>query len=163
MRSFVVASASLALASSLVWIACSNSSGGGGKASSSSGSSSGSAEDSGGLFALGVPCTDSDDAVYGDPGALPADNGAIIKCATDPDLTQADLTNRLASANDMSTDPPPATNLNYSGTPLTSGAHVYRILYRTERGDAPGGDAAVGSPGWPALAPRPRRATRAGS
>jgi hypothetical protein len=44
--------------------------------------------------------------------------------------------------NDQSSDSPPATNQAYTGKPVTSGAILYRILYRTERGDT------ASSPGY---------------
>ena len=71
-------------------------------------------------------CTDAVDAIYGDPGALspdPAKRGDVLKCTKDPDLTKEALQAKV-------------TELGYAGKPLTSGAHVYRISYRTERGDA---------------------------
>jgi pimeloyl-ACP methyl ester carboxylesterase len=68
-------------------------------------------------------CSDTIDSVYGDPGALPADKGAIIKCATDKAIAKGDL---LAAAKAD----------GYKGKDFTSGAKVYRVLYRTERGDA---------------------------
>ena len=93
-----------------------------------------------GTFALQVPCTDSAADVYGDPGttwqSLP--KGGIIKCHQDPDIAMADLyaTASATSSNDAGSYP------GYSGPMFTSGAHVYRVLYRTERGDA------AGSPGY---------------
>jgi pimeloyl-ACP methyl ester carboxylesterase len=82
------------------------------------------------------PCTDSDDAIYANPGDVSsAAKGDILKCAHDPDLSIADLN----AAVDVSND---AGDQAYSGEPFTSGAHVYRVLYRTERGDA------NGSPGY---------------
>lgn len=71
-------------------------------------------------------CTDAVDSVYGDPGPLTADpaaRGAIVKCAKDPELTKEALQAKLGE-------------LGYAGKPLTSGARVYRISYRTERGNA---------------------------
>jgi pimeloyl-ACP methyl ester carboxylesterase len=71
-------------------------------------------------------CADAVDAVYGDPGALsadPATRGDIVKCAKDAPLAKEALQAKLAE-------------LGYVGKPLTSGAQVYRISYRTERGDA---------------------------
>ena len=65
-------------------------------------------------------CTDALAAIYADPGALPADLGAIIKCSKDKDLTAADLK---------------AGAPNHVGKAFTSGAHVYHVLYRTTRGD----------------------------
>lgn len=70
-----------------------------------------------------VACTDTLAAIAAAPAMLPAANGAIIKCARDADLSAATMTSRLAS-------------YGYVGKPLTSGAHVYRVQFRTERGDA---------------------------
>jgi alpha-beta hydrolase superfamily lysophospholipase len=102
-----------------VLVACSTSNGG----SSSGGTDGGSDAPSvtPGSFAIEVDCKDSVDAVYADPGALPADKGALIKCVKEKDLTKDQLQ---------------ATAKDYVGKPFTSGAHVYRVLYRTERGDA---------------------------
>lgn len=71
------------------------------------------------------PCTDAVDSIYGDPGALAADpalRGNIVKCAKDAPITKEALQAKI-------------TELGYVGKPLTSGAQVYRISYRTERGD----------------------------
>ena len=71
-------------------------------------------------------CTDLVDAIYGDPGALtgdPSKRGDVLKCLKDPDITKDALQAKIDS-------------LKYAGKPLTSGAHVYRISYQTERGDA---------------------------
>jgi alpha-beta hydrolase superfamily lysophospholipase len=57
--------------------------------------------------------------------------GAILKCAHDQDFTAAAL---LAAAS----APDDAGDTGYKGRPFTSGARVYRVLYRTERGDAKG-------------------------
>jgi pimeloyl-ACP methyl ester carboxylesterase len=84
-----------------------------------------------GTLALEVPCPDAVADVYADPGALPAEKGAILKCARDGDMSAADIA---------------ASVPGYMGKPFTSGAHVYRILYRTERGDAassPGTSSAI--------------------
>ncbi len=70
---------------------------------------------------LAVACADAPDAIYGDPGPLPSDlakRGEILKCTTDPHLTKESL---------QAT----ASELGYVGKPFTSGAHVYRIAYRT--------------------------------
>lgn len=67
-------------------------------------------------------CTDAIDSIYGDPGALPAEKGAIIKCAKDAPVTKEALQAKI-------------NELGYAGKPLTSGAQVYKISYRTERGD----------------------------
>lgn len=73
--------------------------------------------------ALAIACSDPEAAVYGDPGALPAEKGAIIKCSKGESIDKATLEAR-ARAN------------GYTGNAFTSGAKVYRVLYRTERGDA---------------------------
>jgi predicted esterase len=97
-----------------------------------------SAGDGGGL-APAIPCTDSIDSVYADPGDVSGQaKGAILKCAHDTDFAAADL---LAAAKGDNAGSPP-----YSGKDYTSGAHVYRVLYRTERGDA------AGSPGYSSAA-----------
>jgi alpha-beta hydrolase superfamily lysophospholipase len=89
---------------------------------------SGTPEGGGLEFAPVLPCTDSIASVYADPGDVSGQaKGAILKCAHDQDLTASALLT-LAQATDNSTPP-------YSGKPFTSGAHVYRVLYRTERGD----------------------------
>jgi pimeloyl-ACP methyl ester carboxylesterase len=70
-----------------------------------------------------VTCTDTLAAIDQAPTTLPATKGAIVKCARDADLSAATMTAHLAS-------------YGYTGKALTSGAHVYRVQYRTERGDA---------------------------
>jgi predicted esterase len=75
---------------------------------------------------LAVACVDSIDSVYGDPGELPADKGAIIRCAPDAPIPIDQVQRTL-------------DGYQYKGRPMTSGAEVYRVLYRTERGNgAPG-------------------------
>jgi pimeloyl-ACP methyl ester carboxylesterase len=72
-----------------------------------------------------IPATDSVDSVYGDPGPLTADDNArgnIVKLASDAPITVDTMQAKL-------------TSLGYTGKPLTSGAIVYRVSYRTERGD----------------------------
>lgn len=74
------------------------------------------------------PCADPSDSVYGDPGPLAPDaaaRGAIVKCAKEADLSKEAMQAKV-------------TELGATGKPLTSGARVYRIAYRTERGDAAG-------------------------
>ena len=71
-------------------------------------------------------CTDTADSVYGDPGPLAPDanaRGNIVKCAKEPDLSKDAMQAKL-------------TELGGTGKPLTSNARVYKISYRTERGDA---------------------------
>lgn len=73
--------------------------------------------------ALAVPCTDTEAAVFGDPGMLPADKGAILKCFQGRKISKEDLQAQAAKN-------------GYAGKPFTSGAKVFKITYRTERGDA---------------------------
>jgi pimeloyl-ACP methyl ester carboxylesterase len=95
--------------------------------SSSSGPSS-AATDGGndGAVVITNACTDTDDSIYADPGTLPAldanAHGAIVKCAKDADIPVSAIATQLQAAGSLAKAP-------------TSGAHVYRILYRTERGD----------------------------
>jgi pimeloyl-ACP methyl ester carboxylesterase len=73
-----------------------------------------------------LPCADAVDAIYADPGALAADptaRGKILACSRAADIPKATLQSEV-------------TRLGYTGAPLTSGARVYKIQYRTERGDA---------------------------
>ena len=118
--------------------ACSSSSGGAAGSDASTGGDTGSQVDAGvGTFLPEIPCTDTDDSVYADPGDVSSKaNGTILKCAKDPDLTVDEL--------HAAVDGTDGGNLAYSGTAFTSGAHVYRVLYRTERGNgAPGYSSAL--------------------
>ena len=103
-----------------------------------------------GALALEVPCGDAMAAVFGDPGALPGVDpklrGNIVKCTKGADIGKDAL---LAAAKAD----------GYVGRPFTSGAHVYRILYRTERGTEPPtpgvSTAVVFIPDTPRAAPLP--------
>lgn len=112
--------------------ACSDSSGGAVPASDAGGDGT-VGDGGGGHYQLEVTCTDTIDSIYADPGMLPADKGAIIKCAKDKDISRADLEATAKMADPA--DDAGAFTPGYSGKPFTSGAKVYRILYRTERGD----------------------------
>lgn len=102
-------------------MACSSSSDGGGPTSGADGGGGDAAPPS-----LSLACSDSDDAIYADPGDVSASaKGALLKCATDAPLSMADVQSQLSS-------------VSYAGKPPTSGAKVYRVLYRTERGDTAG-------------------------
>jgi pimeloyl-ACP methyl ester carboxylesterase len=99
--------------------------------------------------ALAVGCTDAIDAIYGDPGALTAEAGTILKCAPDRVWTAAEL-DAYSRAN----------KYPFTGKPYVSGAKVYRVTYRTERGTttpSPGYTSALvfipdlPSPGAPAI------------
>jgi hypothetical protein len=133
-----LAAAVTAAVASSGWLACVSS----GAVSRARDAGAGSGGDAGrvldgGLMAMGVTCTDTAAAIYADPGDVSAlANGDVIKCTVDPEISVSDL---QASANaNVSEDDPPAQNIGYTGKPFTSGAHVYRILYRTTRGDANG-------------------------
>lgn len=80
----------------------------------------------GGVAALTLshPCADMIDAIYGDPGADLAtkQKGQLLKCARDGQISKDDLQSQ-------------AMTDGYKGKPFTTGAHKYRIAYRTERGD----------------------------
>jgi len=71
---------------------------------------------------VAVPCSDSIEAVYGDPGALTGEPGSVLKCAPDRVWPRAELEAFSATG----------------GKPFTSGARVFRVTYRTERGTTPG-------------------------
>ncbi|HEY8041059.1 MAG TPA: alpha/beta fold hydrolase [Polyangiaceae bacterium] len=122
----------LALASCLMLLAGGATGGVAACSSSSSGTSPGDGGADGpaaGSFLPEIDCTDTLDSVYADPGDVTAwPKGAIIKCAKDQDLSIADMTAAVDVVDD-------AGDLSYTGKPFTSGAHVYRVLYRTERGD----------------------------
>lgn len=127
---FVVAAVSGG--SATVGVACSSSSDHGSpgtEAGTEGGNVEGGGEGGGGGFSPTLACADTIDSVYADPGDVSGlAKGAIIRCAHDQDYTAADL---LAATNAQSDAGSPP----YSGAPFTSGAHVYRVLYRTERGD----------------------------
>jgi pimeloyl-ACP methyl ester carboxylesterase len=76
-----------------------------------------------------VGCGDAMDAIYGDPGSVPAmdqsQRGAIVKCNKAADVSAETMQARSGA-------------FGYVGKPFTSGARVYRVLYRTTRGDAAG-------------------------
>jgi predicted esterase len=113
--------------------ACSSSSSGGGSSDSGTPETSTPVEageaGGGGAFSPAIACTDSITSVYADPGSVASQaKGAILKCAHDQDLTATALL-AAATATDSAGTPP------YVGKPFTSGAHIYRVLYRTERGD----------------------------
>ena len=92
----------------------------------SSGSSGDAGGEGGGGIDLSTPsiaCADSIDSIYGDPGPLTAENGSLLKCAKDADLTKDAMQTKLGAA-------------GYTGKPLTSNARVYRVSYVTKRGNA---------------------------
>jgi alpha-beta hydrolase superfamily lysophospholipase len=107
-----------------VMASCGSSGSGGGAGPQNDGGQEGAANDgpsvAPGSFTLEVSCNDKVDDVYGDPGKLPDEKGAILKCAHDKDLTKDQLTSGAP---------------DYKGKPFTTGAKIYRVLYRTERGD----------------------------
>lgn len=103
---------------------CSSDDGGTPAADSGTDTGSDTGADTGPLDPLAVPCADTKDAIYGDPGTLPADKGAIVKCSPADKVDKAALQAKV-------------TGLGYAGKALTSGYRSYRIVYRTERGTVP--------------------------
>lgn len=81
----------------------------------------------GGSFALEVACGDTAAAIYGDPGSLAGERGSILKCTKDPAIAKDAL--------EAEARKPDGPLKGYDGKPFTSGARVYRVTYRTERGD----------------------------
>jgi pimeloyl-ACP methyl ester carboxylesterase len=81
--------------------------------------------------AMAAPCSDTIDSIYADPGTLPADRGAIIRCAADGQLGIDALQARFQE-------------IGYVGPAPRSSARIYRVLYRTERSDgSPGASSAL--------------------
>lgn len=69
-----------------------------------------------------LPCADAPDSVYGAPPADASGRGDITRCAAETPLTKEALTAKLAE-------------VGYKGKPATTGARVYRVQFKTERGD----------------------------
>jgi dienelactone hydrolase len=97
-------------------------------------------------FVLEVPCIDTDTDIYdsgpdvftsGDGGT--AELGDVVKCVQESNISGSDLyqTNLADHASEF-TD-----GGGNSPRPYTSGAFVYRVLYRTKRGTGDGSDAAA--------------------
>jgi pimeloyl-ACP methyl ester carboxylesterase len=91
-------------------------------------------------FALGVPCEDAPHSLYGDPGRLPSEQGAIIRCVDDGIIDKDTLERRIKGVVSESTYVDEDGNQEvvrntYEGPLPETGTHVYRVLYRTERGD----------------------------
>lgn len=74
---------------------------------------------------LTTPCTDSVDAIYGDPGPL-GEKGTILKCHRERYFAKDEL-EALVRGNTYA----------YEGKAFVSGAWVYRVTYTTERGTVP--------------------------
>jgi pimeloyl-ACP methyl ester carboxylesterase len=80
-----------------------------------------------------VPCIDSEQDVYGAPPANASmEKGAILRCAPYKTLSRADLEKQVR---EMGGDAKPTAG--YSGGPFSSGARLYKVQYRTERGTNP--------------------------
>ena len=134
MTRLALASLATLVAVSSGWLACSSGSSSAGPGPSDASTEAEAASDGPATgFTLAIPCTDTIASIYGAPGPLPSDKGHIIKCAIDADIAKSDM--QATATQGISTDDAPAKNIGYLGKPFTSGAHVYRILYRTERGD----------------------------
>ena len=83
-----------------------------------------------GPMGIEIACDDAVDAIYGDPGALTGDKGTILRCTSDGALSAADIDAALTAA-------------GYEGPAAVSGARVFRVLYRTERGNGTAGASAA--------------------
>jgi hypothetical protein len=88
-------------------------------------------------FDLGVPCKDKESSLYGDPGELPDEQGAIMRCVDDGVIAKDEIAAQLSKLKNDTTESDPENGVlnTYQGPPPKSGAHQYRVLYRTERGD----------------------------
>jgi pimeloyl-ACP methyl ester carboxylesterase len=73
---------------------------------------------------LSIPCNDARDALYGNPGALGTEPGAILKCSTGELLPRSLVQEHTR-------------DITLTDGILDSGARVYRIAYRTERATRP--------------------------
>jgi dienelactone hydrolase len=71
-----------------------------------------------------APCVDDPSTIYAAPDSLSGDNGQVLRCAHDGALAAADVDSIARTA-------------GYTGDPLTSGASIVRVLYKTERGNTP--------------------------
>lgn len=95
---------------------------------------------------LPLACDDAVGDVYLTPSDLPpgtaADRGALVRCAREGWLSPSELASRLARG-------------GVQGIVPRTGAHVYRIAYRTTRRD-PGGESPALGTAW-ALIPDTRR------
>lgn len=99
-----------------------------------------------GGFVLEVPCIDSDTDIYdsgpevftsGDGGT--AERGDIVKCVQESNISGSDL--YQANIADHASDV--GGSAGTTPRPYTSGAFVYRVLYRTKRGTGDGSDGAA--------------------
>lgn len=105
------------------------------------GSAGAAAED---FFALGVPCDDDAVDLYGDPGELREAPGQIVRCVDDGVTSQARIAALLEGLSADSSDEADGVVNTYRGQAPRGGAHLYRVLYRTERGNGePGAAVAV--------------------
>lgn len=107
------------------------------------------AADGGGpdVSAPALPCGDSVDAVYLTPAGLPplldAARGDVVRCAFDSALPLATVQSQVAAKGIV--------------TPMLSGVQLYRVAFRTVRGDGAAGvsTARVYLPAQPAALPLP--------
>jgi hypothetical protein len=97
--------------------------------------------DAGVSFEVGIPCDDKAESLYADPGKLPEEAGTIIRCVDDGVISKEDIAKKLAALKsdtrdngDGTTDPNGVLN-TYQGSEPKGAAHVYRVLYKTQRGN----------------------------
>ncbi len=93
------------------------------------------------FFEPAVACDAKESELYGDPGELPKARGAIMRCVDDGLISVSEIKKRLTALEsdnrkngDGSTNPTGVRN-TYLGPAPAGGAHRYRVLYRTERGN----------------------------
>src|SRR5579883_1430777 len=120
---FLLAGCVGASAMGAVWACSSNSSGGGGQPDSGPG-------DTGPApLTLNIKCADTQSQIYAAPGTLTSlskdPDGTVVHCYDNGDTSLADLDKIVKGGSP-----------GYQGNDLTSGAHVYDILYVTQRGDS---------------------------
>lgn len=96
------------------------------------------------FFELGVPCADDASDLYGDSGELPDAPGEIMRCVDDGVTSKAQIADLLEGLASDSRDDEDGVLNEYQGRLPEGGAHLYRVLYRTERGNGePGAAVAV--------------------
>jgi hypothetical protein len=83
-------------------------------------------------------CEDDEADLYGDPGGLPSERGAILRCVDDGLISREEVAERLASLESDTTAADGVRN-TYTGPMPEGGTHRYRVLYRTERGNGAAG------------------------
>ena len=96
------------------------------------------------LFGLGIACEDDAADLYGDPGELSEQQGKVLRCVDDGEVSEGEIAELLGGLAVDTSDDPDGVRNTYQGQMPQGGAHLYRVLYRTERGNGePGAAVAV--------------------